>query len=362
MKIISKIHGKSYDLTNFKHPGGSIPLYLINGKDGTCLFESYHPVSNRKLLRKILDKYEIPEDKNNKINEQNIYNFHDFEKDNFVNELRMEVYDYFKNISKKNNCSLIEATKMNNFRKIEIFILFIFMIFSYKMYIMNTYIGKLLFPFSIYLFQINTYHDISHFAFLNNKIIEIFLSPFFYFPDNPLKWLNDHVNIHHSYPNIRRFDRKLFKNIECSKVNIPNNYNYYFKFTYYFFNVLFVYFIFCINGIISSILNFIFFNFVIILLFFIFERVNHKHIHNIKYNKNFYIQQIISSTNVKSNRIIYLLSGGLNYQIEHHLFPSVNSCHLKNISKIVSKLSKKYNIKYNEFSDIFTAFKNTLNN
>ena len=59
MKIITKIHGKTYDLTNFKHPGGIIPFYLINGKDGTCLFESYHPVSNRVLINKVLQKYQI---------------------------------------------------------------------------------------------------------------------------------------------------------------------------------------------------------------------------------------------------------------------------------------------------------------
>ena len=50
-----------------------------------------------------------------------------------------------------------------------------------------------------------------------------------------------------------------------------------------------------------------------------------------------------------------ILSGGLNYQIEHHLFPSVNSCHLPEISKIVKKLCKKYNIKYNEYNSFFKA-------
>lgn len=30
MKIITKIHGKNYDLTNFKHPGGVIPIYLAD--------------------------------------------------------------------------------------------------------------------------------------------------------------------------------------------------------------------------------------------------------------------------------------------------------------------------------------------
>ena len=38
MNIITKIHGKTYDLTNFDHPGSLMPLYLINKRDGTALF------------------------------------------------------------------------------------------------------------------------------------------------------------------------------------------------------------------------------------------------------------------------------------------------------------------------------------
>ena len=31
--ITTKIHGKTYDLTNFNHPGGITPLHLINKND-----------------------------------------------------------------------------------------------------------------------------------------------------------------------------------------------------------------------------------------------------------------------------------------------------------------------------------------
>ena len=49
--------------------------------------------------------------------------------------------------------------------------------------------------------------------------------------------------------------------------------------------------------------------------------------------------RIITATNIKTDSyIMRILSGGLNYQIEHHLFPSVNSCHLSEISKIVKNV------------------------
>ena len=83
------IHKKMYNLSNFKHPGGNIPIQLINNKDGTCLFESYHPVSNRKYIQEILSKYEIKND--NSIIEQNVYDFSEFSNNNFTKELRLEV-------------------------------------------------------------------------------------------------------------------------------------------------------------------------------------------------------------------------------------------------------------------------------
>ena len=58
----TKIHNKTYDLTTFKHPGGQKALELVDNKDGTCLFELYHPVSNKDNLNTILNKYEIPDD------------------------------------------------------------------------------------------------------------------------------------------------------------------------------------------------------------------------------------------------------------------------------------------------------------
>eukprot|EP01084_Bolivina_argentea_P306379 529433_1 len=42
------------------------------------------------------------------------------------------------------------------------------------------------------------------------------------------------------------------------------------------------------------------------------------------------------------------LSGGLNYQIEHHLFPSVHYKHYPELSKIVQSAAKEFNLPYNQ--------------
>ena len=55
-----------------------------------------------------------------------------------------------------------------------------------------------------------------------------------------------------------------------------------------------------------------------------------------------------------------IYSGGLNCQIEHHLFPSVNSCHLPALAQIIKPLCQKHNIKYNESSNLFHAIQDTI--
>lgn len=42
-------------------------------------------------------------------------------------------------------------------------------------------------------------------------------------------------------------------------------------------------------------------------------------------------------------------------QIEHHLFPSVNHCHLKKLVPHVKKLCQKYNIHYSEAPSMWDA-------
>jgi len=62
--------------------------------------------------------------------------------------------------------------------------------------------------------------------------------------------------------------------------------------------------------------------------------------------------QILSSANFSmENRILTKILGGLNYQIEHHLFPQINPCYYPEISNIVQQWCKENNIKYVKYSN-----------
>ncbi|TBR20399.1 MAG: acyl-CoA desaturase [Chitinophagaceae bacterium] len=49
------------------------------------------------------------------------------------------------------------------------------------------------------------------------------------------------------------------------------------------------------------------------------------------------------------NKLISWLVGGLNFQIEHHLFPKISHIHYPAISKIIKQVCKEYGLVYNEY-------------
>lgn len=52
--------------------------------------------------------------------------------------------------------------------------------------------------------------------------------------------------------------------------------------------------------------------------------------------------------------------GGLDYQIEHHLFPKISHIYYKDISKIVAETAKEYGIAYNSKGGFFKALKSHI--
>ncbi|MBP6459708.1 MAG: acyl-CoA desaturase [Crocinitomicaceae bacterium] len=49
--------------------------------------------------------------------------------------------------------------------------------------------------------------------------------------------------------------------------------------------------------------------------------------------------------------------GGLNFQVEHHLFPTISHVHYKKLSEIVKKTASEYNLPYYSYKTFFDAVK-----
>lgn len=62
------------------------------------------------------------------------------------------------------------------------------------------------------------------------------------------------------------------------------------------------------------------------------------------------IHQLKTTANFATNsKVISWLVGGLNFQIEHHLFPKISHVHYPQISKIIKKACEEYGIQYVEY-------------
>src|SRR6185295_14544382 len=68
------------------------------------------------------------------------------------------------------------------------------------------------------------------------------------------------------------------------------------------------------------------------------------------------IHQIKTTANFATrNKVVSWLVGGLNFQIEHHLFPKISHVHYPAISKIIRKACEDYGIKYLEYPKVRLA-------
>jgi fatty acid desaturase (delta-4 desaturase) len=74
-----------------------------------------------------------------------------------------------------------------------------------------------------------------------------------------------------------------------------------------------------------------------------------------KRKSSFLYDQVASSSNVGGSWLC-MINGGLNYQIEHHLFPRIQHSHYPLIAPLVKKFCKEKNIPYIHFPTIYENF------
>lgn len=75
------------------------------------------------------------------------------------------------------------------------------------------------------------------------------------------------------------------------------------------------------------------------------EHPEHRLVHQLKTTSNFGM----------NSRLLFWFSGGLNHQIEHHLFPNICHVHYRKISSIVRQTALEYNLPYNTRSSLMSA-------
>jgi len=75
--------------------------------------------------------------------------------------------------------------------------------------------------------------------------------------------------------------------------------------------------------------------------------------------ENWSVHQLLTTCNFATkSKLVGWFTGGLNFQIEHHLFPNICHIHYPKLSKIVQETAAEFNIPYNQENNVFKAIGN----
>jgi linoleoyl-CoA desaturase len=76
-----------------------------------------------------------------------------------------------------------------------------------------------------------------------------------------------------------------------------------------------------------------------------------------KMEREWALHQVSTTSNFATqNKFLFWLLGGLNFQVEHHLFPRISHIHYPQINKIVKETCREFNITYHEYASMSQAF------
>ena len=74
------------------------------------------------------------------------------------------------------------------------------------------------------------------------------------------------------------------------------------------------------------------------------------------------IHQLYTTSNfAPKSWLVEFYTGGLNHQVEHHLFAHISHIHYDKLAKIVRETAEEFNLPYNEYNTFWKAVKEHYN-
>jgi linoleoyl-CoA desaturase len=164
------------------------------------------------------------------------------------------------------------------------------------------------------------------------------------------------------------FTGKIAEHTKIRKMNVPEHFNFWIsKVLYVFFFIVLPFFF---AGVIPTIIGWSIMAFTagvaIAVVFQLAHIVEDAHFvipegDSMKIETEWAKHQINTTVNfaTKSKTMSWLL-GGLNFQVEHHLFPRISHIHYPEINKIVKQTCEEFNVMYREFPTVLSAIRSHL--
>jgi fatty acid desaturase len=398
------LHGKAYDFGPFvnSHPGGASYILVGRGRDCTELFESQHSLSKANM-DPLFKKYEVSDVPKEDIAKVACPKKFDWsEKSEFWHALKNDVTDYFEQSK--------QSIKADSTYWLALWTSVFAQLWLLIQWYRHPY--SLLFP-TLYgmIFGINGFfmmHTASHGGlskrgwvnWLGTAVYANLLGWFHYV------WMQHHVYGHHSYTGVEGSDPDMHNINFIARKSFETKFKPQYQFQDYseilflfmpnqWFGQIIVYVRSIFNGNLFnitkithdytfldnlftttfSLLSFTLFALVPIYLHglmglaqvlcfatatgvmywaivFPNHDVDEVHLNRIE-TDDWGKQQVVHSSNFYLPQVLSMYFGGMNYQIEHHLFPGVHPRHYPAISEIVQSNCKKYDVPYVSHSSWF---------
>lgn len=400
-----KVNGKKYDLTYFRHPGGTIPIELIKGRDAVDLIRSYHPLAEDKVYQ-VLDKFVVP-------GETTLVDspFNSGDND-FSRDIRQILRDYLAKNGK---------VRAATWKRLGEYIVMLLLLLCFAgPFFRGAWWALIPTPVLLWVLGVNTFHDAAHFAVAPQRTvgwINSVIPYLFTWFSSPLTWYYQHVVGHHPYVNIKGRDpdfyhfSPLHRYMSWHPLTKVHSFQKWGIWIVWWFGMLGQSFMvdwrFIQHGnyqrvvpvklsmhrqvlhIIGRVLTFLIFYMwpfwfpswhaaswgikllwtvvpwgIISTLYMSIAHAGHiiQETADEPPSTNFYEHQVRHTHNFGatqgsafSRAWNFYISGGLNLQIEHHLFPGLNHCHLRELAPLVKEVCLTHQVPYNESPDLFTA-------
>jgi len=392
------IEGQAYDFTDFvkRHPGGSAAIGLGQGIDCTELFKTYHLM--RAPPESILKKYKV----------ENLDNFdfgtskYSFEENGFLMTIRQRGRDYFVSNNIDSKGSLF-------WKSFAIASIFIIGGLYYPAFVMGSVIAAFILGVLKGFTAVGAGHGMSHFSLFNKGWINTFVfracSPMVI--STHQIWSTSHIVSHHINT---LTPQDLQDNYPVKRVQPAMPFKWFHRFQHVYIWLVYLFgvplwtmsdlvesipvlftgrhamrhftilqrlentCVLALNILITIAMPFFFLtwwralivclvsNIPTSIMLVIQIAVNHEvpecasktDPNNTKIDWG--VHQVLTSHDFGVESTIALhMSGGLNMQVEHHLFPSVHYSHYPKLAKIVQQACKEFDLPYNTSKHIFEA-------
>ncbi|EFA77163.1 delta 5 fatty acid desaturase [Heterostelium album PN500] len=401
------IEGKVYDITKWlpQHPGGKQILMLSAGRDVTNLFESYHPMSDKP--QSLIGKYQIGV-------LSSLEHPKYVEKSKFYSTLRDRVRNHFVSTSQDPQMSVSMLTRVAFVILLQV-TLYYLSHFMTTNFLLNCILA-VCYGIAESWLAMHLMHDACHAALTHSPAAWMWLGAVFDFLTGGsfYAWNHQHVIGHHLYTNVRGADPDVGEGeIDFRIVTPYQTREWYHKYQHIYAPILYGLYAFKTriqdsesfikrtNGAIRvgtpsnwdlytyllGKASFIFFRvilplqyhsvsslacYIIIaeLVFGYYLTINFQVSHiatDLKFyatpskpedptqlDEDWAIAQVKTTQDYGHNSVACtFLSGGLNHQVVHHLFPSIAQDFYPQIVPILKDVCKEYGVKYH-FKETFT--------